>query len=126
MTGFQTDFYTDFKNANPRSHALFTKEGDHMKLIKLPFKILTLPLIAIVWLASLILKAVTYISTYFFGPVMLITGIVLAVMLFKQRWFDVGICGAIEGACFLILLAAAWMIANMQDLNAFLIRFLQS
>jgi len=97
-----------------------------MKLIKLPFKILTLPLIAIVWLASLILKAVTYISTYFFGPVMLITGIVLVVMLFKQRWLDVGICGAIEGACFLILFAAAWMIANMQDLNAFFIRFLQS
>ena len=97
-----------------------------MKFIKLPFKILTLPLIAIVWLASLILKAVTYISTYFFGPVMLITGIVLVVMLFKQRWLDVGICGAIEGACFLILFAAAWMIANMQDLNAFFIRFLQS
>ena len=97
-----------------------------MKLIKLPFKILTLPLIAIVWLASLILKAVTYISTYFFGPVMLITGIVLVVMLFKQRWLDVGICGAIEGACFLILFAAAWMIATMQDLNAFFIRFLQS
>ena len=126
MTGFQTDFYTDFKNVNPRSYALPAKEGDHMKLIKLPFKILTLPLIATVWLASLILKAVTYISTYFFGPVMLITGIVLVVMLFKQRWLDVGICGAIEGACFLILFAAAWMIANMQDLNAFFIRFLQS
>ena len=97
-----------------------------MKLIKLPFKILAIPLIAITWLASLILKAATYVSAYFFGPVMLITGIVLAVMLFKQRWFDVGICGVIEGACFLILLAAAWMIANMQDLNAFLIQFLQS
>ena len=97
-----------------------------MKLIKLPFKILAIPLIAITWLACLILKAATYVSAYFFGPVMLITGIVLVVMLFKQRWFDVGICGAIEGACFLILLAAAWMIANMQDLNAFLIRFLQS
>ena len=97
-----------------------------MKLIKLPFKILAIPLIAITWLASLILKAATYVSAYFFGPVMLITGIVLTIMLFKQRWFDVGICGVIEGACFLILLVAAWMIANMQDLNAFLIRFLQS
>ena len=97
-----------------------------MKLIKLPFKILAIPLIAITWLACLIVKVATHISAYFFGPVMLITGIVLAIMLFKQRWFDVGICGAIEVACFLILLAAAWMIANMQDLNAFLIRFLQS
>ena len=60
------------------------------------------------------------------GTIALITGIVLVIMLFKQRWLDVGICGAIEGACFLILLAAAWMIANFEDLNKFLIRFLHS
>ena len=97
-----------------------------MKLVKLPFKILALPLIAATWLIGLVLKGATFLSTYFFGPVMFITGIVLVIMLFKQRWFDVGICGAIEGACFLILLAAAWMIANFEDLNKFLIRFLHS
>ena len=97
-----------------------------MKLIKIPFKILALPAIVLLWLVCLIAKAATHISCYVIGPFMLLVGIILIVMLTKSRWTDVGICGAIEGLCLLALFGVTWMIANFEDLNALLIRFVQS
>ena len=97
-----------------------------MKLIKLPFKILALPLIALIWLTCFIAKAATHIFCYIIGPFMLIVGIILVVMLTKSRWTDVGICGAIEAFCLIALFGVTWMIANMEDLNALLVRFVQS
>ena len=97
-----------------------------MKLIKLPIKILALPLIVLIWFICFMAKAITHISCYIVGPFMLIVGIILIVMLTKSRWTDVGICGAIEGLCLLVLFGVTWMIANMEDLNALLIRFVQS
>ncbi len=97
-----------------------------MKLIKLPFKILVLPVIALIWLVCLIAKAVTHLSCYVIAPFMLVIGIVLISMLFKHRWTDVGILGTVEVLCLVLLFGVTWMIANMEDLNALLIRFVRS
>ena len=57
---------------------------------------------------------------------MLLVGIILVVMLTKSRWTDVAICGGIEAFCLFVLFGVTWMVANMEDLNALLIRFVQS
>ena len=97
-----------------------------MKLIKIPFKLIALPFILLIWFACFIAKAVTHISCYVVGPFMLIVGIILIVMLTKARWTDVAICGGIEAFCLVVLFGVTWLIANMEDLNALLIRFVQS
>ena len=102
------------------------KGATTMKLMKIPFKLIALPVIALIWLVCLIAKVVTHISCYVVGPFMLIVGIILIVMLTKSRWNDVAICGGIEVFCLIVLFGVTWMIANMEDLNALLIRFVQS
>lgn len=42
-----------------------------MKLIKLPFKLLALPIILILMAAALLVKLVTNLSAYVMGPLML-------------------------------------------------------
>ena len=116
-----TGFYNVYSNAKT-----IMKGATTMKLMKIPFKLIALPIIALIWLVCLIAKVVTHISCYVVGPFMLIVGIILIVMLTKSRWNDVAICGGIEVFCLIVLFGVTWMIANMEDLNALLIRFVQS
>lgn len=97
-----------------------------MKVIKLFLKLIALPIIAVIWLACFLAKAATHISCYVFGPFMLLIGIILLVFLFQKNWTSVGVCGAVELACLVVLFGTTWMIANMEDLNAVLIRFVHS
>ena len=102
------------------------KEAMTMKLMKIPFKILAIPFIAVIWFVCFMAKAVMHISCYVVGPFMLLVGIILIVMMTKSRWKDVAICGGIEAFCMIALFGVTWMIANIEDLNALLIRFVQS
>ena len=70
-----------------------------MKLIKLPLKILALPLIVLIKLVCIIAKVITHLTCYIISPVMILVGIILLVMLSQERWTDVWACGAIEGIC---------------------------
>lgn len=97
-----------------------------MKAVKFLFKLIALPIIAVIWLTCFIAKAATHISCYVFGPLMLLIGIILVVFLCQQNWLSVGVCGAVELACLVVLFGTTWMIANMEDLNALLIRFVHS
>ena len=108
------------------THKLSRIEATTMKLIKIPFKIIALPMIMLIWLTCFLAKAITHISCYVVGPFMLLVGIILVVMLTKSRWTDVAICGGIEAFCLFVLFGVTWMVANMEDLNALLIRFVQS
>ena len=97
-----------------------------MKLIKLPLKILALPLIVLIKLVCIIAKLVTHLTCYIISPIMILVGIILLVMLSQERWTDVWACGAIEGICLVALFGVTWMIANMEDLNRLLLRFVMS
>ena len=97
-----------------------------MRLIKLPLKILALPLIVLIKVVCIIAKVLTHISCFIISPFMIIVGIILLVMLSQERWTDVWACGAIEGVCLVALFGVTWMIANMEDLNALLVRFVMS
>lgn len=97
-----------------------------MRILKIPAKIIIAPVIAAIWLVCLIGKVATHLSCYIFGPVMLIIGIILIIMAFNLKWINVAVCGGLELACLAVLFGAAWMIANLEDLNALLIRFEKS
>lgn len=67
-----------------------------MKLIKLPFKLLALPIILILMAAALLVKLVTNLSAYVMGPLMLFIlgcGIYSAV---QQMWTSVAILVILE------------------------------
>ena len=76
-----------------------------MKVIKFFLKLIALPIIAVIWLACFLAKAATHISCYVFGPFMLLIGIILLVFLFQKNWTSVGVCGAVELACLVVLAA---------------------
>lgn len=97
-----------------------------MKLIKLPLKLIILPLIAIIWLVCLLAKAATHIACYIIGPLMLLIGVFIAILLFEKFWPGVWSCCALEAACLILLFGTTWMVANMEDLNACLVRFVHS
>lgn len=97
-----------------------------MKVIKFLFKIIALPIIAVIWLTCFLAKVATHLGAYVLAPVMILAGIILVIFLFQKKWPSVGVCGIVEGACLVILFGVTWMIANLEDLNAVLIRFVQS
>ena len=70
-----------------------------MKFIKLPFKLLALPIILILMAAALLIKLVTNLSAYVMGPLMLFIlgcGIYSAV---QQMWTSVAILVVLEILC---------------------------
>ena len=70
-----------------------------MKLMKLPFKLLALPIILILMAAALLVKLVTNLSAYVMGPLMLFIlgcGIYSAV---QQMWTSVAILVVLEILC---------------------------
>lgn len=96
------------------------------KLIKLPFKILALPVIAALFLICLLGKAATHLSAYFFGPVMLIMLIAIIVFATKARWQDCAIFGGAEVLCLVLLFGTTWIILNLEDLRKWLCKFVCS
>ena len=99
---------------------------DTMKLIKLPFKIFVFPVIALLWLVTMLAKVTVKIVCYIAGPVMLVLLGLIIYVITKQRWDDLFILGCMEGICILILFGVTWMIANVQDVNELLIEFIKS
>lgn len=97
-----------------------------MKLIKLPFKIIAFPVIALLWLVAMLAKVTVKIACYIAGPVMLLLFGLIIYVITKQRWNDLLILGCMEGICILILFGVTWMIANVQDVNELLIEFIKS
>ena len=97
-----------------------------MKLIKLPFKIIALPVIAVIYIACLLGKALNHISCYIIGPIMLFAGIVIVVMLCKQEWSSMMVWGLVELACFIAVFGTTVLICWVEDLNGLLVKFVRS
>ena len=97
-----------------------------MKLIKIPFKIIAMPLIAFIWLICFVVKTAANISCYILGPIMFITFGIIIWMAIAHNWLSCIGFLVVEVAFALLLFGTAWMIANMQDINRLLIRFVQS
>ena len=64
------------------------EEARNMKLIKIPFKIIAMPLIAFIRLICFVAKTAANISCYILGPIMFITFGIIIWMAIAQNWLS--------------------------------------
>lgn len=97
-----------------------------MKLVKLPFKILALPVMLVLGVLGLIAKLATNLSCYIVGPFMLFLvgcGIYTIVM---QLWNQVAILAVLLLGCVGMLFGASWLIVFLESVNGRLADFVHS
>lgn len=94
-----------------------------MKLVKLPFKILALPVMLLLGTLGMIVKLVINLSCYIIGPFMLflIGCIVYAIVM--QLWSQTAILVVLLLGCILMLFSASWIIVFLEDVNGKVIAF---
>lgn len=97
-----------------------------MRLVKLPFKILALPVMLVLGALGLIVKLATNLSCYIVGPFMLFLvgcGIYAIVM---QLWNQVAILAVLLLGCVVMLFGASWLIVFLESVNGKLADFVHS
>lgn len=97
-----------------------------MNIIKLPFKIILLPVIAVIYLVCKLIKAATHISCYLVGPLMVLVAILGILLAVSGRWRDGLIFGAIGAAAFAALFIITMIVCHVEDFNGLLVKFVRS
>ena len=97
-----------------------------MKLSRILFKIMILPLMLLIGILRVLFHALTNLSCYVIGPLMLFIfgcGIYTVVI---QNWSQTFLLGLIEAACFLVLFGASFVIVTLESWSHHLAAFLHS
>lgn len=81
-----------------------------MKLVKLPFKILALPVMLVLGVLGLIAKSATNLSCYIVGPFMLFLGGCCVYTIVMQLWNQLAILAVLLLGCVVMLFGASWLI----------------
>ena len=97
-----------------------------VKLLKLPFKILALPLILICTTVAILVKLAANLSCYVLGPLMLFILGCGVYTITKQQWSQTFLLALMELACVAALFVAAWVESALDSVNDALIGFLHS
>ena len=97
-----------------------------MKLIKLPIKLVLLPIIAIIYLVCKVIKAATHLSCYIVGPGLVLSLIFIIFTAVNGRWQGAMIFGAIGAGAFGLLLLTTVVICYIEDFNGLLVKFVRS
>ena len=94
-----------------------------MKLVKLPFRILALPVMLFLGTLGMIVKLAINLSCYIIGPFMLflIGCIVYAIVM--QLWSQTAILVVLLLGCALVVFGASWLIVFLEDVNGKVIAF---
>ena len=88
-----------------------------MKVVKLILKVALLPVIAVLWVANLLVNMLLTVGSYVLGPLMffiLFCGIYTVV---KQLWNQTLLLALVEGFCALIFFGAGWFIIMLEDVK---------
>lgn len=96
-----------------------------MRLVKLPFKILALPVMLALGALGLIAKLATNLSCYIVGQFMLFLvgcGIYAIVM---QLWNQVAILAVLLLGCVVMLFGASWLIVFLEDTTGRVVDFVR-
>ena len=102
------------------------REGIDMWLLKLPFKILALPVIFLLGVFWVLWKIITNLSAFVVGIFMLFIFLVGVFCAFQGQWSNVAFLVGVEVAC-LVLQYGAMMIVDISGaINGTLVRFLRS
>ena len=88
-----------------------------MKLVKLPFKILALPVMLVLGSLGLIAKLVTNLSCYIVGPFMLFLGGCCVYAIVMQLWSQLAILAVLLLGCVVMLFGASWIIVFFESVT---------
>ena len=97
-----------------------------MKLVKLPFKILALPVILVLGTLGLFAKLATNLSCYIVGPFMLFLGGCCVYSIVMQLWSQLAILVVLLLGCVVMLFGASWLIVFLESVNGRLADFVYS
>ena len=95
-----------------------------MKLVKLPFKILALPVMLVLGAVGLIAKLATNLSCYIVGPFMLFLGGCCVYTIVMQLWNQLAILAVLLLGCVVMLFGASWIIVILENMNDRLLSFI--
>ena len=95
-----------------------------MKLVKLPFKILALPVMLVFEALGLIAKLATNLSCYIVGPFMLFLGGCCVYTIVMQLWNQLAILAVLLLGCVVVLFGASWIIVVLENMNDRLLSFI--
>jgi len=96
-----------------------------MKLVKLPFKILALPVMLVLGAVGLIAKLATNLSCYIVGPFMLFLGGCCVYAIVMQLWSQLAILAVLLLGCVVILFCASWIIVFLEHTTDRLLDFVR-
>ena len=102
------------------------REGIDMWLLKLPFKILALPVIFLLGVFWVLGKIITNLSAFVVGLFMLIILLVGIFCAWHNQWGNVAFLIAVEFACLILQFTAMWLVDISGEINGKLMRFLNS
>ena len=97
-----------------------------MWLLKLPFKILALPVIFLLGVFWVLGKIITNLSAFVVGLFMLIILLVGIFCAWHNQWRNVAFLIAVEFACLILQFTAMWLVDISGEINGKLMRFLNS
>lgn len=97
-----------------------------LKLLKLPLKLLALPLIALCVLAALLVRTAANLSGYVAGPLMLFMLGCIVFAAFHQQWASIFLLALLEALCTAALFAAVVVETLLMDAGEALVGFLRS
>ena len=97
-----------------------------MKLVKLPFKILALPVMLVLGSLGLIAKLVTNLSCYIVGPFMLFLGGCCVYTIVMQLWNQLAILVVLLLGCVVMLFGASWLIIFFENMTGRMAGFIRS
>ena len=86
-----------------------------MKLVKLPFKILALPVMLVLGVLGLIAKLATNLSCYIVGPFMLFLGGCCVYAIVMQLLSQLAILAVLLLGCVVMLFGASWIIVFLES-----------
>lgn len=97
-----------------------------MKLVKLPFKILALPVMFVLGALGLIAKLATNLSCYIVGPFMLFLGGCCVYTIVMQLWNQLAILVVLLLGCMVMLFGASWLIIFFENMSGRMAGFIRS
>lgn len=97
-----------------------------MKLVKLPFKILALPVMLVLGALGMIAKLATNLSCYIVGPFILFLGGCCIYTIVMQLWNQLAILAVLLLGCVVMLFGASWIIVFLESATGRLSDFVHS
>lgn len=97
-----------------------------MRLLKIPVKLLILPVIVLLGAFNVMGNILTKLSCYVLGPAMFLLFGFALYHLTQQSWLNVGILTVLGVACFAIPMLATAALCTTENWNRLLLKYLVS